>query len=139
VGGSLFTSFSRDLAGRAAALGLADRVIFTGPLPYGDLPRLIAAMDLCLMPLAPPRWVDIALPNKYFEYSACGKPILSTPIPDVMALGGPHLSYYRTDEEMVDRIRDAMDHPAVYRLDFGAHSWERKAAEMEELLRSLVR
>ena len=139
VGGSLFTSFSRDLAGQAAALGLSDRVIFTGAVPYGDLPRFIAAMDLCLMPLAPPRWVDIALPNKYFEYSACGKPVLSTPIPDVMALGGPHLSYYRTDGEMVDRIRDIMDHPVTYRLDFEAHSWKKKAAEMEGLLQSLVR
>ena len=138
VGGSLFTSFINDLRERAAALGLADRVIFTGPVPYLDLPRFIAAMDLCLMPLSPPRWVDIALPNKYFEYSACGKPILSTPIPDVMALGGPHLSYYRTGEEMVSRIRDAMDHPATYRLDFEVHSWKRKAAEMEEVFRSLA-
>jgi glycosyltransferase involved in cell wall biosynthesis len=138
VGGSLFTSFSRDLAERAATLGIADRVTFTGPVPYGELPALIAAMDLCLMPLAPPRWVDIALPNKYFEYSACGKPILSTPIPDVMALGGPHLSYYRTNDEMVERILHAMDHPATFQLDLEAHSWKRKAGEMEGLLQSLV-
>ncbi|MDD1670554.1 MAG: glycosyltransferase, partial [Methanomicrobiales archaeon] len=104
VGGALFTGYMEELSRQAADLGVRDRVIFTGPVRYHELPGYIAPMDLCLIPLAPPQWVSIALPNKFFEYSACGKPILSSPIPDVMAIGGPHLSIYRSEAEFADRV-----------------------------------
>ncbi|WP_343241572.1 glycosyltransferase, partial [Methanoculleus sp. UBA312] len=70
VGGSLFTGYLDDLRALADRLGVAGRVHFTGTVDYRDLPGYIAPMDLCLIPLSPPQWVDIALPNKYFEYSA---------------------------------------------------------------------
>jgi phosphatidylinositol alpha-1,6-mannosyltransferase len=139
VGGSLFTGYLDELKQQARDLGVLDRIIFTGTVRYHDLPRYIAPMDLCLMPLSPPQWVDIALPNKFFEYSACGKPILSSPIPDVMAIGGAHLSIYRSDAEFIDRVKEAMDRPAVYQPDFTRFSWRRKAAEFEEILGGLVR
>ena len=119
VGGSLFTRYMDELKQQAGDLGVLDRVIFTGPVRYYDLPGYIAPMDLGLIPLAPPQWVNIALPNKFFEYSACGKPILSSPIPDIMAIGGPHLSIYRNDSEFVEKVREVMDNPKTFTLDFG--------------------
>jgi phosphatidylinositol alpha-1,6-mannosyltransferase len=139
VGGSLFTGYLDELKQQARELGVLDRIIFTGTVRYHDLPRYIAPMDLCLIPLSPPRWVNIALPNKFFEYSACGKPILSSPIPDIMAIGGAHLSVYRSDAEFREKVRDAMDHPGSYRPDVGQFSWKRKAEEFEEILGGLVR
>jgi len=139
VGGSLFTGYLDELKRQAGELGVLDRIIFTGPVRYHDLPGYIAPMDLCLIPLSPPGWVDIALPNKFFEYSACGKPILSTPIPDVMAIGGGHLSIYRSEAEFTDLVREAMDNPQTYRPDVGRFSWRRKAGEFEEILGGLVR
>ena len=139
VGGSLFTGYLDELKRQAGELGVLDRIIFTGPVRYHDLPGYIAPMDLCLIPLSPPGWVDIALPNKFFEYSACGKPILSTPIPDVMAIGGGHLSIYRNEAEFTDLVREAMDNPQTYRPDVGRFSWRRKAGEFEEILGGLVR
>jgi len=139
VGGSLFTGYLDELKRLAGELGVLDRIIFTGPVRYHDLPGYIAPMDLCLIPLSPPGWVDIALPNKFFEYSACGKPILSTPIPDVMAIGGGHLSIYRSEAEFTDLVREAMDNPQTYRPDVGRFSWRRKAGEFEEILGGLVR
>jgi phosphatidylinositol alpha-1,6-mannosyltransferase len=139
VGGSLFTGYLDELKQQARDLGVLDRIIFTGTVRYHDLPRYIAPMDLCLMPLSPPQWVDIALPNKFFEYSACGKPILSSPIPDVMAIGGAHLSIYRSDAEFSEKVKEAMDKPGVYQPDVASFSWRRKAAEFEEILGGLVR
>jgi glycosyltransferase involved in cell wall biosynthesis len=137
VGGALFTGFMDELRDRARELGVESHVIFTGPVRYHDLPEYIAPMDLCLIPLSPPRWVNIALPNKFFEYSACGKPILSSPIPDIMAIGGPHLSIYRGRQEFVERVREAMDRPRTFSLDVERFSWRRRAAEFEEILGSL--
>ena len=105
VGGSLFTGYLPELRALAERLGIADRVRFAGAQPYAALPGFIGAMDVCTIPLAPPQWVDIALPNKFFEYSACGKPILSTPIPDVQRIGGEHLRIYRR----LRRVRRAGD------------------------------
>jgi phosphatidyl-myo-inositol dimannoside synthase len=139
VGGSLFTGYLDELKRQARELGVLDRVIFTGTVRYHDLPRYIAPMDLCLIPLSPPRWVDIALPNKFFEYSACGKPILSSPIPDVMAIGGPHLSIYRSEAGFTERVKEAMDNPRTFRPDVGSFSWRRKAEEFEAILGGLVR
>ncbi|HXW98582.1 MAG TPA: glycosyltransferase, partial [Methanomicrobiales archaeon] len=117
VGGSLFTGYLDELKAKAEALGVSGHVTFTGPVRYRDLPGYIAPMDLCLIPLSPPQWVNIALPNKFFEYSACGKPILSSPIPDVMAIGGPQLSVYRTDREFVERVEEAMDNRRTFTPD----------------------
>ncbi|HVN65366.1 MAG TPA: glycosyltransferase family 4 protein [Methanomicrobiales archaeon] len=139
VGGSLFTGYIDELKAQAEGLGVLDRIIFTGPVRYHDLPRYIAPMDLGLIPLSPPRWVDIALPNKFFEYSACGKPILSSPIPDIMAIGGPHLSIYRNEAEFAEKVKEAMDHPRIFRPDVRSFSWRRKAEEFEEILGGLVR
>ncbi len=68
VGGSLFTGYLPELRALAENLGIADRVRFAGAQPYAALPGFIGAMDVCTIPLSPPQWVDIALPNKFFEY-----------------------------------------------------------------------
>jgi glycosyltransferase involved in cell wall biosynthesis len=137
VGGSLFTSYEQDLRRLATDLGVSDHVIFTGTKPYAELPRYIATMDVCTIPLSPPQWGDIALPNKFFEYSACGKPIVMRPIPDVARIGGPNLFVYRTRDEFVTRVRALMDNPETYHIDLEKYSWKEKAREFEEILMNL--
>jgi glycosyltransferase involved in cell wall biosynthesis len=138
VGGSLFTRFLSDLLQLVTNLGLKDHVIFTGTRPYDQLPDYIACMDVCTIPLSPPQWVDIALPNKFFEYSACGKPIVMTPIPDVIQIGGPNLFVYRTRSEFIDRIKSLIDHPVKFSINLGHDSWKEKARQFETLLTSMV-
>ena len=53
--------------------------------------------------------MDIALPNKFFEYSACGKPIIMRPIPDVARIGGPNLFVYRTRDEFITHVKNLME------------------------------
>ena len=106
---------------------------FTGAVDYRDLPGYIAPMDLCLIPLSPPQWVDIALPNKYFEYSACGKPILSTPIPDMLRMGGDHISVYRDRVEFLDRVDELALAPECTRPGIEEHSWKKKAEAFERI------
>ena len=131
VGGSLFTGYDAELHNLADTLGIADHVLFTGIKPYAELPRYIACMDACTIPLDPPQWVDIALPNKFFEYSACGKPIVMRPIPDVTQIGGPNLFVYRTREDFVEQVQALMDNPKTFHLNFEHHSWKEKARQFE--------
>jgi len=138
IGGSLFTDYRLELETLARDLGVSDRVIFTGTKPYHELPRYIACMDVCTIPLSPPEWGDIALPNKFFEYSACGKPIVMRPIPDVARIGGPNLFVYKTREEYIAQIQSLMKNPRTFDINLDHYSWKEKARQFEDLLQSLV-
>jgi phosphatidyl-myo-inositol dimannoside synthase len=138
VGGSLFTDYREELETLAENLGISDRVIFTGIKPYHELPRYIACMDACTIPLSPPQWGDIALPNKFFEYSACGKPIIMRPIPDVARIGGPNLFVYRAKEEYIAQIQSLMKNPRTFNINLEDYSWKEKARQFEALLYDLV-
>lgn len=54
VGGSLFTDYQQELKHLADRIGVSDHIIFTGTKPYHELPRYIACMDACTIPLLPP-------------------------------------------------------------------------------------
>jgi glycosyltransferase involved in cell wall biosynthesis len=138
VGGSLFTDYRSELENLAEDMGISDRVIFTGTKPYHELPRYIACMDACTIPLSPPQWGEIALPNKFFEYSACGKPIVMRPIPDVARIGGPNLFVYRTQEEYIAQVQSLMKNPRTFNINLENYSWKEKARQFEALLYTLV-
>jgi glycosyltransferase involved in cell wall biosynthesis len=138
VGGSLFTDYRAELETLAEDLGISDRIIFTGTKPYHELPRYIACMDACTIPLSPRQWGEIALPNKFFEYSACGKPIIMRPIPDVARIGGPNLFVYRTQEEYIAQVQSLMKNPRTFNINLENYSWKEKARQFEVLLNNLV-
>ena len=138
VGGSLFTGYLPELRALAERLGIADRVRFAGAQPYAALPGFIGAMDVCTIPLSPPQWVDIALPNKFFEYSACGKPILTTPIPDVQRIGGRHLHVYRDYDEFVELAAALAAERPRYDTDMSSYDWRTKAAAIEAILQEMA-
>jgi phosphatidylinositol alpha-1,6-mannosyltransferase len=136
VGDSLFTDYLSSLYKLAKDLGISDHVIFTGTKPYRELPRYIAVMDACTIPLSPPQWSNIALPNKYFEYSACGKPIVMRPIPDVEQIGGPNLFVYRTREEFISQIQYLMLNRPSFSINLEKYSWKEKSRQFEEIFKS---
>ena len=138
VGGALFTDYEKELKRLVKEKGIGDKVIFTGLIEYQELPSYISAIDVCLIPLAPRLWRNIALPNKFFEYSACGKPILSTTIPDVMEIGGKNLFIYRNRKEFLEKTKKIMDNPRLYDVNVEDYSWKGKAAELETVLNELI-
>jgi hypothetical protein len=95
-------------------------------------------MDACTIPLSPRQWGEIALPNKFFEYSACGKPIIMRPIPDVARIGGPNLFVYRTQEEYIAQVQSLMKNPRTFNINLENYSWKEKARQFEVLLNNLV-
>lgn len=138
VGGSLFTPYMTELRQLAADIQVQDHVIFTGTKPYRELPGYISCMDACTIPLSPPQWADIALPNKFFEYSACGKPIVMRHIPDVIKIGGPNIFLYHTQAEFIEHIKFLMNEKPTFAIDLEHYSWKGKAREFEAVFKRLI-
>ncbi|MDE4908656.1 glycosyltransferase [Methanogenium marinum] len=145
VGPGLFTAYYHELVEKVKEYGIEDRVFFAGKKEYSELPLYINAMDLCMIPLEPKQWIDIALPNKFFEYSACGKHILSTEIPGIMDYGYQNVEYYRSKDELTDSIKRCIDEyqEGTYHSDvpeqINENDWNQKAEEMENVLFSLIK
>lgn len=64
---------------QARALGIADRVQFTGVVARDDVARYVAAFDIALQPAV----VAYASPLKLFEYLALGKAIVGPAQPNI--------------------------------------------------------
>jgi glycosyltransferase involved in cell wall biosynthesis len=66
-------------------------VHFTGPFPYGDLPALLAACDVGLVPFLRTPLTHAVSPLKLFEYLASGLPVVATRLDEIEATSPPAL------------------------------------------------
>lgn len=83
---------------------VSDRVVFTGTVPYSEVPKYISAMDVCLIPFKANTISYNALPLKLFEYMACKKPVISTEIPGVKHVAGDKVLYASNKDEYKEKI-----------------------------------
>jgi glycosyltransferase involved in cell wall biosynthesis len=68
-----------------AALPQAPNLRYPGMQPYERLPAVMAGFDVALMPFALNEATRSISPTKTLEYLAAGLPVVSTPVPDVIA------------------------------------------------------
>lgn len=86
-----------------------------GLQPYELLPHLMASWDACLMPYevdASTRWLS---PTKTLEYLAGEKVVISTALPDVMALYGECVHIAATRDAFVIACGSLADEPPAAR------------------------
>lgn len=128
-----------DLAKRC---GVQMRVVFTGMVPYTQVPRYISAMNVCLIPFGRGAISENALPLKLFEYMACEKPVVSTELPGVKRVAGDGVMYAASANDYKERILELYDNGGL-RHDMGkegrrlveaGYDWEKIVGRMEEVL-----
>lgn len=61
-------------------MDLGDRVIFTGKVPYADIPMYVRCADFGILPFPDITWWSVSSPIKLMEYLAMGVPVLATDI-----------------------------------------------------------
>lgn len=65
-------------------LDMKDNITFTGLVHYDSVPLYMNASDVCVAPFIKERNEKIGLsPLKIYEYMACGKPVISSRIPNL--------------------------------------------------------
>jgi glycosyltransferase involved in cell wall biosynthesis len=132
----------RETVDLAEACGVADKVVFTGQIDYRDVPRYIAAMDVCVIPFKLGPIAQCALPLKLFEYMACGKPVLSSPLDAVNKVAGELVQYCSSVADYVEAIT-ALHEDETLRERLGArgeklietgYGWDGICQKMEDIL-----
>lgn len=73
--------YRRQLEEYATAKGITDEVTFLGHIDRDRLYRIIHEAKLCLAPFRKTLQLDVALPNKLFEYMVFGKPVVYPDLP----------------------------------------------------------
>jgi len=116
---------------------------YLGAKSYEELPKYIAGWDVALLPFAINDATRYISPTKTPEYLAAGKPVVSTPITDVIRPYG-QMDLVRiagTPEEFVAAIEDLLTPEAtgtkwLERVDkfLAQMSWDQTWAEMADLI-----
>ncbi len=129
---------------------LPDRpnIHYLGGKSYADLPRYLGGWDVALMPFAMNESTEFISPTKTPEYLAGGRPVVSTPVRDVVRHYG-HLkgvriasdadSFVAACEEMLQAARgDDQDWLAEADLLLSATSWDVTQARMLGLIEEVL-
>ena len=138
------------LRDRAAAGGVADRVVFAPPVPTDAVVRWASGADLGLALIQNVSLsYFLSLPNKLFEYVAAGLPVVASDFPEMRRVVEDHGlgAVCRPDDPVAiaRAIAWALDDPdrharlrAAARAAAGELSWERESAVLVELVDRLV-
>lgn len=134
-----------DLMGQARRLGLSSRVLFSGFVPEEQLPDYYRAADLAVIPTRELEGFGLAT----VEALACGTPVVGTPVgatPEILGPLEPSLVTHDTTAEAIAHgivellSRDVGDLPERCRQHvLEMYTWERSAAELEAVIRGVVR
>jgi glycosyltransferase involved in cell wall biosynthesis len=136
------------LRAQAERLGIAERVVFHGRVPFEAVPPAVAASDIGIAPTRRDVYTDSTLSTKVFEYGAMGKPVVASWLPLVeLTFGEGTVNTYPSGDavamagQIVALADDAADRAArVERLQARVEelSWGREAERYVELVDRLA-
>ena len=129
-----------------AHLPTLPNIHWLGMQSYEQLPHLIAAWDVCLMPFALNESTRFISPTKTLEYMAGEKPVVSTPVHDVVGLYGDVVRIAVSAPQFIEACELALAEDAaerarrvaVMRAVVRRSSWDAAAAEVLRLLQLVL-
>jgi len=103
---------------RSAALGVSDRIVFAGRIPYDQLPRYLNLMDICLSTQTNDTVGQVRTTGKLPLYLASGRFVLSTAVGEAARVlpaemlvpynGTKDVEY---PERLAERVEALLEHP----------------------------
>jgi glycosyltransferase involved in cell wall biosynthesis len=116
-------------------------VFFFPPVPYWELPRYLAGIDVFIIPYKLDELTKYINPLKLKECLAAGKPVVSTPLPEVLKLKEA-VRIANTKEEFLEQISEALSKPfdqvAAEKL-LETEDWSFKAEQMSQYIEEAIK
>jgi beta-glucosidase/6-phospho-beta-glucosidase/beta-galactosidase/glycosyltransferase involved in cell wall biosynthesis len=114
-----------------------------GGRDYSVLPNYCRAFDINMMCFAINASTQYINPTKALEYLATGKPVISTPVKDVITQYSDLVEIVRTPEEFVAAAERALVNPDRDRIQRGIEkaqksSWESTVKTMQDLIKQAI-
>lgn len=146
VGGKLTTNYVDTIGLKIRELGLEENVKQIGFVPHSDVPKFVAAADLCVSPKNPLDPVSYySSPVKVWEYLAQEKPVISTPVPEILRSASDCVSIANSSEEYFNHIMAFIDNPSEYKEKakkgkamIQEYTWQKVAKTYRQLLLKLL-
>ena len=109
-----------------------------GAVPYAELPDRLAECDVVLIPFKLSPLIEAVNPVKLYEYLACGLPVVSARLPEVVTFAD-HLYTYGTSAEMTGAIERALREDSQARREARrarvlGETWDARARQLEASL-----
>lgn len=112
-----------------------------GEIPYAELPAYLQHFQAAIIPFLLTPVIQATLPVKFFEYLALGKPVVSTPLPELQRYR--QLCYLAdNDDEFVTQLEMALaeSKPELVtqrQTEAVKHDWQLLAQQLSQLLTHL--
>ncbi|WP_375580218.1 glycosyltransferase [Marivirga tractuosa] len=105
-------------------------VLFVGRKDKRELVNYYHLFDVGLIPYELTPFTSGVFPTKLFEYAACGVPIISSALPDILQYEKPFLKIYYSAEEMVTQIRELSQYKLTFEKNLNSfakeNTWEKR-------------
>ena len=114
-----------------------------GGRDYQQLPSYVKAFDVCLMPFALNEATEYINPTKALEYMATGRPVVSTPVEDVVLQFSAVAKISSSSEDFVRLCTEAAKQPDEAAIKRGLmlaqrNSWESIVEAMDGHIRDVL-
>jgi len=123
--------------GRPALRSYPANVHFTGATPYPELPSLLAACDVGLVPFVKSELTHAVSPLKLFEYLAAGLPTVATRLDEIAGASSPAILCDSAEEfaRAVASVADGDPAGRAARVAFAReHTWPKRFAVVKNAL-----
>jgi glycosyltransferase involved in cell wall biosynthesis len=123
-----------------AELPASPNLHYLGQKQYRELPGYVKGFDVCMMPFALNEATRFISPTKTLEYMAAHKPIVSTPVTDVVDAYTGVVRIARAPDPFVREVQGALEETAEERMTrvvaeqaiLARSSWDAIVARMDE-------
>ena len=130
-----------ELRSLVQELGIQNSVIFTGFVPYADLPRFLSLSNVAINPLKISQVASVAFPHKVLQYLATGLTVVSTRLEGLHGAidGIEGLHWVEDSESCITRSLELMAVPGITKQPDSAHRRLCDLFSPQATLKSLTR
>jgi glycosyltransferase involved in cell wall biosynthesis len=119
------------------ALSRHSNIFFAGPQPYAELPAIMRAFDVCIVPHVVTSFTESLNPIKLWEYLAAGKPIVSMNVagfkafPELVHVSDSHVGFL---ENLESAQRELPSLVSARQSVAQQHSWDKRIDQVLQIL-----